>query len=137
MGGLSLKQKKYLLDTHVLFFWVEREEISPDFIDFLNKQGKKGNIFVSSASLWEIAVLKKKGRIEIADIHQWKNDILSHSPAKMIDPTASEMIESTMLPDHHKDPFDRLLIAQAVKYNALLVTRDKIISKYAVKTFWM
>jgi PIN domain nuclease of toxin-antitoxin system len=137
MGGLSLKQKKYLLDTHALFFWVEREEISPVFIDFLNKQGKKGNILVSSASLWEIALLKKKGRIEITDIHQWKNEILSHSPAKMIDATASDMIESTLLPDHHKDPFDRLLIAQAVRYSAFLVTRDKIISKYAVKTFWM
>jgi len=44
---------------------------------------------------------------------------------------------STLLPDYHKDPFDRLLIAQALNSNAVLVTRDKEMSKYAVETFWL
>lgn len=137
MGGLSLKEKNYLLDTHVLFFWVEKEGISPDFIDFLNRQGKKGNVLFSSVSIWEIALLKKKERIEVSDLHRWKDGILTYSPAKMIDPTVSDMIESTLLPDYHKDPFDRLLIAQAISNNALLVTRDKTISRYTIQTFWM
>lgn len=47
------------------------------------------------------------------------------------------MIESTLLPDYHKDPFDRLLIAQAMSNNALLVTKDKTISRYTIETFWM
>jgi PIN domain nuclease of toxin-antitoxin system len=135
---LKKKKKKetYLLDTHTLIFWVQKEEISPDFIDFLDKQGKKGKIFVSSVSIWEIALLKKKGRLDIEDLHQWKNDLLAHSPAKMIEPSVSDMIDSTLLTDHHKDPFDRLLIAQAINNDALLVTKDKIISKYKVETVW-
>jgi len=131
------KKKNYLLDTHALIFWVEKEEISPDFIDFLDKQSRKGRILVSSASIWEIALLKKKGRLDIEDINEWKDDIMTHLPAKVIPPTVSDMVDSTLLPDHHKDPFDRLLIAQATNNNAYLVTRDKIISKYDVETFWL
>jgi PIN domain nuclease of toxin-antitoxin system len=80
LGGVSLKQKQkkknYLLDTHALIFWVEKEEISPDFIDFLDKQSRKGRILVSSASIWEIALLKKKERLDIEDINEWKDDIM-------------------------------------------------------------
>jgi PIN domain nuclease of toxin-antitoxin system len=137
MGGLSLIKKKYLLDTHALIFWVEREEISPEFIEFLDMQAKEGKILISSASIWEIALLKKKGRIDIEDVHQWKDDVISHSQAKLLDPTAKDMIDSTLLSDHHKDPFDRLLIAQAVNNDAILATRDKNIARYSVETFWI
>lgn len=132
-----MKLKNYLFDTHALVFWVGKEKVSPDFIDFFDRQGKKGNVYISSASIWEIALLKKKGRLDIGNLHQWKNDILTYSPVKLIDPTVSDMIDSTLLPDHHKDPFDRLLIAQAINNNAYFVTRDEIIAKYSVKICWI
>jgi PIN domain nuclease of toxin-antitoxin system len=132
-----VKPKNYLFDTHALVFWVERERVSPDFIAFFDMQGRKGNVYISSASIWEIALLKKKGRLDIGNLHQWKNDILTYSPIKMIDPTVSDMIDSTLLPDFHKDPFARLLIAQAINNNAYFVTRDAIISRYSLKTFWI
>ncbi|MGD2088931.1 MAG: type II toxin-antitoxin system VapC family toxin [Candidatus Aminicenantes bacterium] len=132
-----MRQKKYLLDTHALIFWVEREEVSTEFIEFLDMQAEKGKILISSASIWEIALLKKKDRLDIDDIHQWKDDIISYSQAKILDPTADDMIDSTLLPDHHKDPFDRLLIAQAINNNAIFITRDRNISLYSLETFWM
>lgn len=132
-----MRQKKYIMDTHALIFWVEREEVSPDFIEFFDLQGKKGKVLISSASIWEIALLKKKGRLDIENLHQWKDDILSHSPVEILEPTPADMIDSTLLPDHHKDPFDRLFIAQAINNNAILVTRDRTISQYPVETFWM
>ncbi|UCH93291.1 MAG: type II toxin-antitoxin system VapC family toxin [Candidatus Aminicenantes bacterium] len=132
-----MRQRRYLLDTHALIFWVEGEEISFEFIEFLDKQAKKGKILISSVSIWEIALLKKKGRVDIDDIHGWKDDIISHSQGRILDPTASDMIDSTLLPDHHRDPFDRLLIAQAVNSNSILVTRDRNISRYSLETFWM
>lgn len=136
---MTKKQKKdhYLLDTHALIFWLENKEISQDLIDFIDKQGKNGKVLMSSASIWEISLLTKKGRLDIENIHEWKDDILTHSPAKMISPTLTDMVDSTLLQDHHKDPFDRLLIAQAINNNAFLVTRDKTISAYEVETFWM
>jgi PIN domain nuclease of toxin-antitoxin system len=139
MGGLSIMSnpKKYLLDTHALFFWITRENVSNEFINFFDNQSQEGNVYVSSASIWEIALLKKKGRIAIADLHQWKNELITHSSIKMIDPNAADMIDSTLLPDFHKDPFDRLLIAQAANQNALLVTRDRSIAMYSIETFWV
>ena len=132
-----MRKKKYLLDTHALIFWVEREEVSTEFIEFLDMQAEKGKILISSASIWEIALLKKKDRLDIDDVHQWKDDIISHSQAKILDPTADDMIDSTLLPNHHKDPFDRLLIAQAINNNAIFITRDRNISRYSLETFWM
>ncbi|MCA1795657.1 MAG: hypothetical protein LC660_17630 [Desulfobacteraceae bacterium] len=60
-----------------------------------------------------------------------------HSQIKTMVPSAEEMIESVNLPDLHNDPFDRLLIAQAKNNNCLLVTKDKIIKQYDIKTFWV
>ncbi|MCK4763944.1 MAG: type II toxin-antitoxin system VapC family toxin [Candidatus Aminicenantes bacterium] len=131
-----MKSKKYLLDTHALVFWVAKEKVSTDFVAFFDNQGKKGNVYFSSASIWEIALLARKGRIKIKDVHSWKTDLLNNSPARMIAPTAEDMIDSTLLPGFHKDPFDRLLIAQAKNISAVLVTRDQDIRRYDIDTFW-
>ena len=92
---------------------------------------------MSSISFWEIALLVKTDKIEIRDIHAWKNEMLTNTNIELINPTASEMIDSTLLPDHHKDPFDRLLIAQAFRHQLLLVTKDIYIQKYSIQTFWI
>lgn len=65
------------------------------------------------------------------------NEILSHTNIRLIESSASEMINSTLLPDHHKDPFDRLLIAQAIQNSLSIVTKDINIDKYEVETFWI
>ncbi len=132
-----MKKDSYLFDTHALIFWNTKKSVSNNYITFFDKQEQKGNIFVSSISFWEIALLVKKGKIEMRDIHAWKNEILTNTNIELIEPTASEMIDSTLLPDHHKDPFDRLLIAQASRHQLLLVTKDIYIQKYSIQTFWI
>ena len=132
-----MRKKAYLFDTHALVFWNNSESVSEEFISFFDNQAQKGHLCVSSISFWEIALLDKKGRMSISDVHAWKNEILSNTNILLVEPSASEMIHSTLLPDHHKDPFDRLLVAQAMQNNLLLVTKDRYIDKYAVETFWM
>jgi PIN domain nuclease of toxin-antitoxin system len=127
----------YLLDTHALIFWFNREHISNAFIDFLDDRKDSGNLAVSSISFWEIALLVKKGRIALDDLAAWRIQVIEYTNITEIIPTAAEMIESVHLPDHHKDPFDRLLVVQANKNNAVLVTKDEHIAKYTVKTFWL
>ena len=73
----------------------------------------------------------------MSDVHAWKDELLSNTNIRLIDPNVSEMINSTTLPDHHKDPFDRLLISQANQRDLILVTQDKEIQKYSVRHFWM
>lgn len=127
----------YLFDTHALVFWNNKESVSEDFIAFFDSQVQKGRVYVSSISFWEIALLVKKGRISLPNVHEWKNEILRNTNIRLIDPSTEEMINSTLLPDYHKDPFDRLLIAQANQNSFLLVTKDGNIDQYEVGTFWM
>lgn len=127
----------YLLDTHALIFWVEATNLSDDFLLFLDEQQRLGMLYVSAISFWEVALLAKRGRIEVMDVHAWKNDLLNNTNLHLIEPSATEMIDSVSLPDHHKDPFDRLLIAQANRRNLTLVTRDTGLSQYTVSRFWM
>ena len=80
---------------------------------------------------------KKKNRIKVDDIEAWRNEILANTNLIEIEPTASEMIESVQLPDFHKNPFDRLLIVQAINNKATLVTKDTNIQKYSVPVYWI
>ena len=132
-----MKGPIYLFDTHALIFWKEKESVSGDFIQFFDEQAKKGCLYVSSISFWEVALLVKKKRIIIKDVVAWKNEILNNGNIQLIDPTSIEMINSVLLPDLHKDPFDRLLISQAFSHNCLLVTKDKDIKKYDLPVFWV
>lgn len=127
----------YLLDTHALLFWQIQIAVSEEFIAFLDTQEQNGTLYVSAISFWEIALLVKKGKLALSDIHAWKNDLLHNTNLGVIEPTAAEMIDSTLLPDHHKDPFDRLLIAQARQHNFVLITRDQHFHRYDVKHMWM
>lgn len=132
-----MRKDRYLFDTHALHYWYSQQLVSREFIDFFDKQAQQGNLFVSSISFWEIALLAKKGKFELDDVHGWKNVILSSTNIQMIDPTATEMIDSTLLPDYHKDPFDRLLVAQANRRGFILVTKDYHIRQYDVQHYWM
>ncbi len=132
-----MRTKAYLFGTHSLVFWDSKEAVSKDYVKFFDKQDQKGNLYVSSISFWEVALLVKTRRIEIEDIHAWKNELLSNTNIRLIDPSATELIDSTLLPDHHKDPFDRVLIAQANHKNLLFVTKDRAIKEYDVSVFWI
>ena len=132
-----MKRDYYLVDTHVLLFWNNQVGISEDFVKFLDKLEQTGTLYVSSISFWEIALLVKKKKLALHDVHAWKNELMTHTNIGVIEPSAPEMIDSTLLPDHHKDPFDRLLIAQANQHDFILITQDQNIQQYEVKSFWM
>ena len=108
-----------------------------NFVFPIHEQNEMENLYVSPISFWEIALLIKKGRIQLGDATEWQSNVMDCSNIKLMDPGAREMIESVNLPDLHKDPFDRLLIAQALNRDCLLVTKDETIKQYDVKTFWI
>ena len=128
--------KQYLFDTHALIFWRHKIDVSEKFIDFFDLQAREGNLFCSTINFWEIALLNKKGRIEIPDVEQWHVDLQAFASLHTITPSAVEMIRSVVLPDFHKDPFDRLLIAQALQHSMILVSKDALVAQYDVPTIW-
>jgi len=86
------EKKSYLFDTHALVFWNNKESVSEKFIKFFDKQNQQERLYISSISFWEIALLVKKGRIAISDVHAWKNEILNNTNIKVINPSVSERV---------------------------------------------
>lgn len=107
------------------------ETVSEDFINFFDKQEQQGCLYISSISFWEVALLVKRNKLAISDVHVWKNEILENTNIHLTDPSAAEMIDSVLLPDIHQDPFDRLLIAQAIRNNFRIVTRSQTVLSLA------
>ena len=131
-----MKGEKYLFDTHALLFWYTREYVSKEFIRYFDRQNDSGNLFASSISFWELALLAKRDKVEIGNVESWRIELLNNTNLVLWEPSASEMIQSVDLPDYHRDPFDRLLIVQANNRQAKLVSRDVNIAQYSVSVFW-
>jgi len=124
---------RYLLDTHTLLWYSGNPSRLPDVVrDTLNNP--KSKLFISVASLWEIAIKVGAGKLEIVF-----DDLLVK--LKLIDivvmPVDNDFLTRLIdLPFIHKDPFDRLIIATAQATNMTLVTTDENIQKYDVPWIW-
>jgi PIN domain nuclease of toxin-antitoxin system len=117
-----------LLDTHVLIWWDEGRRLAPDARRAIEEADA---VYVSAASAWEIAIKIGLGRLR---------------PTRTVEQAAAEsgFLELPIsfrhaqhvagLPMHHRDPFDRLLIAQSDLEELTLVTRDPVFGRYQVKT---
>lgn len=125
-----------LLDTHALVFWANRQEMSDALLDYLDRTAREGGVMASSLCFWEIALLVKKQKIELDDIDAWHAELAEFSGLLVVHPSVADMIASTRLPDLHRDPFDRVLIAQARGLGVPLVSRDPLIGRYDVATLW-
>jgi PIN domain nuclease of toxin-antitoxin system len=126
----------FLLDTHT-FLWlaIEPEKLSQAVLNIV-EQGNT-ELLLSAASGWEIALLVKLGRI-----------VLPESPNIFI-PAAMQALQVTPLPIgfttaiaaaslplFHRDPFDRILVAEALRNDITLLSKDEIIPKYGVRVVW-
>ena len=124
----------YLLDINILIYTL----CNPSALSDLAKQiiSLEPNINVSIVSFWEIAIKQTLGKLNIkSSIHHIEQICIDRNINIL--PILSTEIEGIKeLPFIHKDPFDRLIISQAIKNNLCLVTSDQLIPKYDVKTAW-
>jgi PIN domain nuclease of toxin-antitoxin system len=119
-----------LLDTHVLLWWLaDSNELSATHRAAI--ADPRNGVWVSAASVWEIAIKKRLGKLDAP------GDLLEVLPASGFEQLAIrwEHAEAlTRLPDHHRDPFDRILIAQAITERLTFATRDPMAEGYPVTT---
>ena len=122
---------KLLLDTHVFLWWLsspsQRRSAAADRIADPDNQ-----VFVSVVSLWEIAIKRAIGKLQAPVDLQLD---VSRAGFELLPITVSHIVATERLPLHHRDPFDRMLIAQAQQEHASLVTRDPQFPPYGVPLF--
>ena len=120
---------RYLIDTHLLI-WAARgtESLPVKIDDIINDLSH--DIYVSIASLWEMAIKKSLRKLNIDD--EIFENLESHG-YKML-PVEPRHLKILMeLPHHHRDPFDRMLIAQSMVEKLTLITSDKTLERYGAK----
>ncbi|UCF84697.1 MAG: type II toxin-antitoxin system VapC family toxin [Desulfobacteraceae bacterium] len=127
---------KVLLDTHAFLWLVTGDYRLSEMArqTFLNTENM---LFFSAASLWEICIKISLGKISLK--RGWLQTIQDEMVVNAIQWLPIEMphcAELTKLPFHHRDPFDRLLIAQAMVEDMQLLSRDTHLSAYAIKRVW-
>jgi PIN domain nuclease of toxin-antitoxin system len=121
---------KLLLDTHILIWWLsEASRLSQTEIDIITDSDNF--IFVSAATAWEIAVKKMIGKLEAPD------DLpaaLAINNFLELPITIEHSQKLYQLPSHHNDPFDRIMVAQAMSEDLTFMTRDAKIALYEIRT---
>ncbi|GAA5184671.1 type II toxin-antitoxin system VapC family toxin [Rugosimonospora acidiphila] len=118
---------KLLIDTHVVIWWLADDPTLSD--DIKVRLDHEPDVFVSAATLWEVAIKQAVGKLkEPADLPERIRD----SGFRELTITSQHAVTAGRLPLIHRDPFDRMLVAQAQCEDLTLVTRDPEIQKYDV-----
>lgn len=120
---------RVLLDTPVLLWWLADDKSLGERARAKIEKAEN-SIFVSVASLWEIAIKQGLGKID-ADLAEIEKEIAVQGMVRL-GIEADHLIELLTLPQHHRDPFDRMLIAQARAGDMPIMTADAQIAPYAV-----
>ncbi|WP_034443612.1 type II toxin-antitoxin system VapC family toxin [Butyrivibrio sp. AE2032] len=124
-----------LIDTHTLiWFMFDDTQLSDKALSTIKTEDK---VYVSIASLWEIAIKQSIGKLDIEVTSVELADKCSEAGIDILSITPKQLDYISKLPSIHNDPFDRLIISQAITEGLSLVTKDEKIAKYdGVNVIW-
>lgn len=122
-----VKNKRFLLDTHIFIWWMEGKKLGADISNLL--QNPESVIFLSAVSVWEMVVKKAKGKLRLPQ--DWKKTI-KDSRFEILPINLEYALTLESLPLHHNDPFDRMLIAQVKAESLTMITTDSKIKRYKI-----
>lgn len=124
---------EHLLDTSTLLWALGApEQLSRRAQGLVNQ----GHNVLSVASYWEIVIKTQKGLLAISDVPTWWGRATELVGARVLPIRASHVSALAALPPLHKDPFDRMLVAQAIAEGLNFVTNDEPVKAYPVRTIW-
>ena len=126
---------KYLLDTNALIGLLFR----PDFLSdsAISVLLTSENLSVSIASLWEIGIKKSIGKLELDATAEDISNMCTEMDVRLLNLSPKHIDVMCNLEKIHKDPFDRIIISQAIEEEMILITSDTIIPQYkGLKTLW-
>ena len=126
---------RLLLDSHaVLWYFHDPRKLSRTAETAIDSEDNQP--YLSTASFWEMAIKASLGKLRLSQpLSEILSDFISHG-ARILDVTAHHAIAVEHLAQHHRDPFDRLLVVQAEMEGLTLVSRDKVFDLYGVSRLW-
>lgn len=126
---------QYLIDTQVMLW----QEENPDKLSskaaslFLSAD----SLLLSKASVWELVIKFSLGKIKLdKPIAVFINDFLKDYSVELMDISLDDILQIEKLPPIHKDPFDRLIIAQSIVKNIPLISADSLLDQYPIQRIW-
>jgi PIN domain nuclease of toxin-antitoxin system len=128
--------KRLLLDTHAFLWWVED---SPQLSEAARQlmQELENDCFFSVASSWEMAVKASIGKLKLSvPVNEYVPQHVAANQFRELPISFRHAARVEFLPFHHRDPFDRLLAAQALEEELLLISADRIFDRYGVMRVW-
>ena len=127
---------KILLDTHAFRWWVADDpQISTNAKDIISNPDNE--VYFSVVSAWEIIIKVGTGKLSLSESPEtYIPSRIASNQFEILPVQISHILRINSLPNLHKDPFDRLLIAQSLVKNLSLITVDNAIVQYPVKTIW-
>ena len=127
---------RLLLDTHALIWWLAADDSLS--LTARNAIADAANdIFISAASAWEIAVKYASGRLQLPEHPERFVPAMREErgfTALAVDEESA--LHASRLPSLHRDPFDRLLVSQAIVHGMTILTPDPIVARYPARTLW-
>ena len=127
---------KLLLDT-CTFLWIVSDSTELSELSRSLFRDPSNEIYLSAVSVWEISVKHALGKLPLP--HPPQKYIPHQRERHLVDPLAldeNSVLQLTRLPRLHKDPFDRMLICQAINHGMVILTPDELITQYPVASKW-
>jgi PIN domain nuclease of toxin-antitoxin system len=126
---------RVLIDTHALL-WYLQGDANLSNLALTTIEDKDNDVFVSIVSLWEIAIKLGLSKLELQRPFENLEADLQRLDIKILPIAFAELDIYRSLPLHHRDPFDRILIAQSIGNSLTIITRDALFEPYSIRVVW-
>lgn len=123
-----------LLDTHALLWFLNKDSRLPETTKTQIEEAE--SVFVSMASLWEISIKVNIGKLTLMTPFETIGLNMINLGIEELPISFEDAITYLSIPLHHRDPFDRILVAQAMNHSLILISRDVAFDSYAIQRVW-
>ena len=124
-----------LIDSHVVLWWFSRSrQLSRPARAVL--EDPQTRVYVSAAAAWELAIKVNLGKLAARSLVEDLRQLLFEEGFRRLAISMDHALRAGMLPRHHNDPFDRMLVAQSQALNCPIVSSDTVFDSYGVRRIW-
>lgn len=125
----------FLLDTHAFIWLTENDSNLSDNLRITINAADL--VYLNIASLWEITIKLKLGKLSLQQSYETIGAAIDTSDILILPISFADTVQVRNLPLHHNDPFDRMLISQAINHSLTVISTDKKFDAYSIKRLWV